>query len=232
GTLGAMAPWYYLKPVLLNSAPLSLLIPFAVIQALRMRRTSYISSDDEPASGAVRLFAIFWITTIVFFTIAAYKRRSYLLPLWPPSAIMLAWWIMSASHFNWGRFAKWAFATTCCGLIVCNFIYIPRKEVRDCADTTYRPAAEEILRAVGANEPLYTYGFDEELAPLLFYLNRDAPIIRGKLDDAPPGYVIVPRKVWRSNENLAPGFTPILTSDHGKRKLILLRRGGSTYADR
>src|SRR5260370_17270671 len=29
GSLGAMAPWYYLKPVLLNSPPLSLLIPIA-----------------------------------------------------------------------------------------------------------------------------------------------------------------------------------------------------------
>ena len=35
GSLGAMAPWYYLKPVLLNSAPLSLIVPFAVFSALR-----------------------------------------------------------------------------------------------------------------------------------------------------------------------------------------------------
>ena len=34
GSLGAMAPWYYLKPVLLNSAPLSLLLPVAAIYAL------------------------------------------------------------------------------------------------------------------------------------------------------------------------------------------------------
>src|SRR6266853_6372304 len=35
GSLGAMAPWYYLKPILLNSAPLSILIPIAAIYALR-----------------------------------------------------------------------------------------------------------------------------------------------------------------------------------------------------
>ena len=34
GSLGAMAPWYYLKPVLLNSAPLSLLVPVAAVYAL------------------------------------------------------------------------------------------------------------------------------------------------------------------------------------------------------
>ena len=38
GALGAMSPAYYLKPVLLNSAPLSLLVPFAVIAALRTYR--------------------------------------------------------------------------------------------------------------------------------------------------------------------------------------------------
>src|SRR5271154_1005177 len=35
GSLGAMAPWYLLKPALLNSAPLSLLIPVAAVYALR-----------------------------------------------------------------------------------------------------------------------------------------------------------------------------------------------------
>ena len=34
GSLGAMAPWYYVKPVLLNSAPLSLLLPIAAATAL------------------------------------------------------------------------------------------------------------------------------------------------------------------------------------------------------
>src|SRR5277367_2706824 len=33
GSLGAMAPWYLLKPVLFNSAPLSMLIPVAAIYA-------------------------------------------------------------------------------------------------------------------------------------------------------------------------------------------------------
>src|SRR5208282_2740895 len=34
GSLGAMAPWYYLKPILLNSAPLSILVPVAAVYAL------------------------------------------------------------------------------------------------------------------------------------------------------------------------------------------------------
>ncbi|MGH7915778.1 MAG: ArnT family glycosyltransferase, partial [Candidatus Binataceae bacterium] len=40
GALGFMAPWYYLKPILLNSAPLSLMVPFAVAAALRRPLTA------------------------------------------------------------------------------------------------------------------------------------------------------------------------------------------------
>ena len=47
GSLGAMAPWYYLKPVLLNSAPLSLLLPFAAIYALLSPLLSSQSASSE-----------------------------------------------------------------------------------------------------------------------------------------------------------------------------------------
>jgi hypothetical protein len=116
-------------------------------------------------------------------------------------------------------------------LIAFNFMYIPRREVRDCADASYRAGAEEILQVVGRNDPLYTFGFDEELAPLLFYLDRDAPALKDKLGDAPPGYVIVPYKVWMAHQSEALDLTPVLTSEHGRRKLVLLRRG-KIYAGR
>ena len=54
GSLGAMAPWYYLKPVLFNSAPLSLLIPVAAVYALRTslatsrNRGFYFRSRQRP----------------------------------------------------------------------------------------------------------------------------------------------------------------------------------------
>ncbi|MGO9452145.1 MAG: ArnT family glycosyltransferase [Candidatus Binataceae bacterium] len=232
GSLGAMAPWYYVKPILLNSAPLSLFIPIAVVMALWPKKDIAASeaSASDRANSAMRLFAIFWIVTVVFFNLAAYKRRSYLLPLWPASAILIGWLILSIARYSWGRAAKLAFVALCAGLMVFNFIYIPRKEIRDCADSSYRPAAEEIMKVVGKDEPLYTFGFDEELAPLLFYLDRDAPAVKDKLGDAPPGYVIVPLKVWRVNQNEALDLTPVLTSEHGDRKIVLLRRG-KTYAN-
>src|SRR5271156_5108134 len=83
GSLGAMAPWYYVKPVLLNSAPLSLMLPVAAVYALLsplLTRSEdatnfeLVTSDSSRARSAVRLFAIFYFATVVFFSIAAYKR--------------------------------------------------------------------------------------------------------------------------------------------------------------
>jgi 4-amino-4-deoxy-L-arabinose transferase-like glycosyltransferase len=232
GALGAMPPWYYVKPLLLNSAPLSLMVPVAVVMALRERTAGGGEHPDDSAARippTMRLFAIFWIVTVVFFSIAAYKRRSYLLPLWPPAAVMLAWGIGTLRRYHWGDRAWQATAAVCCALIVFNLFYIPRREASDCADSSFRPAAEEISRVVGPKDALYTYGFDEELAPLLFYLDRDAPRIKGRLGDAPPGYVIVPARIWREAKGSALDLSPVLTSRHGRRNLILLRRG-KTYA--
>jgi 4-amino-4-deoxy-L-arabinose transferase-like glycosyltransferase len=231
GSLGAMSPLYYLKPILLNSAPLSMLAPIAAGTALMTYRRTHQPSgesmlrDPERARSAVRLFAIFYFVTIVFFSIAAYKRRSYLLPVWPASAVLLGWWIVTVPPIRWRRAAIAGFAGICGALVVFNFIYIPKVEMLSCRDDSYRPAAAEIARVVGPDEPLYLYGFNEEVAPLLFYLARDAPVIQGRLGDAPPGYVIVPAGVWKRSKGEALDWEPVLTSDHGNRHLVVLKRG-------
>ena len=242
GSLGAMAPWYYLKPVLLNSAPLSILVPVAAVYGLLTKRRDTADSDSvsSPAESgraraAVRLFAIFYFVTVIFFSVAAYKRRSYLLPVWPAAAVMLAWWIVSIPPIEWRRTSIRAFAALCIGLIVFNFIYIPHSEVRSCGDDSFRPAAEEIARVVAPADPLYLYGFHEEVAPLLFYLDRDAPVLNGRLGDAPPGFIILPAEVWKTHQREALDFEPVLTSDHGNRHLVLIKRGKSyaaRYCDR
>jgi 4-amino-4-deoxy-L-arabinose transferase-like glycosyltransferase len=255
GSLGAMAPWYYLKPILLNSAPLSLLVPVAAVYALLSPLLSSQSGNSgatptsplgggrvaesdaggvarssttsDRARSAIRLFAIFYIATVIFFSIAAYKRRSYLLPVWPASAVILAWWIVTVPQPALRRAAIWSFAALCAGLVVFNFIYIPRAEVQSCSDDSFRPAAEEIARVVAPADPLYLYGFHEEVAPLLFYLDRDAPVLNGSLGDAPPGFIIMPASVWKTHESEALDFEPVLTSDHGNRHLVLVKRGKS-----
>jgi hypothetical protein len=216
-----------LKPVLLNSAPLSILIPVAAVYALVSPTTGDSISLHDKRGDAVRLFAIFYFATVIFFSIAAYKRRSYLLPVWPAASVILAWSILTIPPRRWRRAATWSFAALCAGLVVFNFIDIPRAEVADCRDDSFRPAAEEIARVVAPADPLYLYGFREEVAPLLFYLDRDAPIIDGRLGDAPPGFIILPASAWKAHQGEALDFEPVLTSDHGSRHLVLIKRGKS-----
>jgi hypothetical protein len=239
GALGAMPTWYYLEPILFNSAPLSLLVPFAVFFALRTYWQPRVESAPEESRGqaekpldasgrdAVRLFAVFWLVSVAFFTLAAYKRRAYLLPLWPPAAVMLTWWIdkFAASHGYWGQWLRRLVILLSCGLIFINAAYLPSHEIRECGGNTIQGAAREINRIVGSDEPLYLYGFGEDPAPLLFYLGRVAPPIGGKLGDAPPGYVIIPGDVWRQNEQEALDLTPVFESNAVRPQVILLRRG-------
>ena len=231
GSLGAMPPWYYVGPILLNSVPLSLLGPLAVVAALRAGATQPVATGSDAEAReirgrlSVRLLAIFWIVTVVFFSFAAYKRRAYLLPLWPASAVMLAWWIETLRPNRFGRFVRPAVGAICAVLAVGYLFYLPAREVDHCAADSYRPAAVEITRVVGPQEPLFVYGIEDELVPLLFYLDRNAIPLRGKLGDAPPGYVIVPAEVWNRRRGEALELEPVLTARSGRRTLVLLRRG-------
>jgi hypothetical protein len=64
---------------------------------------------------------------------------------------------------------------------------------------------------------------DEDFAPLLFYLDRDAPFIPANLADAPPGYIIVPAQLWDARKADAKGLEVLLRSPEGRRKPVLLR---------
>jgi hypothetical protein len=267
-----MAPWYYVKPLLLNSAPMSLIVPLAVIGALRTFRrragdapiaaASAVSRrpgqnplrlwdsvrmmvlppmDDEPTSAeiartgradaAARLMAIFYLVTLLFFTIAAYKRRAYLLPLWPPAAFLIGWWLTRLARGSaYGRTLRGAYAAACAVLIAVNFFLLPWKEVRGCGNDSFRVTAAEINRIVGPGEPLYFYDMPAEAAPLLFYLDRNAPPLSGKLGDAPPGYVIIPAAKWKDRKNQALNLRPVYASTSGAYRIILLRPG-KIYAE-
>lgn len=233
GTLGFMAPWYYLKPLFLNSVPLSLLVPLAAASALRRptdaaRAASSVATHQQRARFDARMLATFWLLSVIFFTVAAYKRRAYLLPLWPSSAFLLAWGADElARRSRWGRLARGVLVALCAGLIAFNFVYLPRHEVAGCEGGSFQAAAAKINRTVGSDEPLYLYGFSDDPAPLLFYLDRDAPEVEGKLGDAPPGYVILPQSVWDEHESEALDLKPVLNVGAGGDKLLLLRRGGA-----
>ncbi len=225
GALGSSPPWFYLGPLLFSSLPCSLLVPVAVGAVFLMRRATEkpeqtIGREDTP----IKLLAIFWLVTLVFFSVAAYKSRWYLLPLWPSAAVILAWWLRRTGTVYGRRLIEGGFAGVCVMVAVFNLFYIPHQEMRECARYSYHKAAAGIRNLVPAYQPLYAAGFvDEDFAPLLFYIDRDAPFISTDLARAPAGYIIVPEKLWEADKDHLRGYELVMRSAEGRRKPVLLR---------
>ncbi len=248
GTLGAMPPWYYLKPLLLNSLPASLVVPIAVFWALSLKRVTgagegvvgaAAAASESGSAGsdsaarfatpsheqrnAVRLLALFWVATVLFFSIAAYKRRAYLLPLWPASALLAAAWLEGKKASLAGRILRGMFAVACVVAIVFNFFYLPWRESHDCRLDSFRPAAAQLRSVLGPGDRLYAYGFRNSLAPLVFYLDRNVTRLHGKLDVVPDGYVLMPARLWRTHRGEEPDLRPVMRVPWRREGLVLLR---------
>lgn len=86
---GHAAPWYfYFLVVLLGFAPWSIYLPSAIARLQFWQRSRWRSA---PRSSQLGLFALFWFASIFgFFTIAVTKLPSYVLPLMPAAAILVA----------------------------------------------------------------------------------------------------------------------------------------------
>lgn len=196
GGLGYGRRSNYLLPVLGDSWPLGMLAAAAVTYALIARSARADGEGrDRLARDAVRVFAIYFLVTVVVLSVAAYKQRHYLAPLWPVSVIMIAWCIERSRD---SRIEAWltrsAFAM-CFALVIFNFFLTRSAESLQCSDRDYPRAAEEIKRMIHSRAPLYNRGFSAgingNLAPLVFYLRRNAPRLAVPLKDAPAGYSIV-----------------------------------------
>ena len=86
---GHAAPWYfYFLVVLLGFAPWSVYLPSAIARLQFWQRSRWRSA---PRSSHLGLFALCWFASIFgFFTIAVTKLPSYVLPLMPAAAILVA----------------------------------------------------------------------------------------------------------------------------------------------
>jgi 4-amino-4-deoxy-L-arabinose transferase-like glycosyltransferase len=229
GGLGAMPWWYYLKPVLLDSFPLSLLIPIAVVAGLRRAPVWSRRSWRRSSRGydVPLLLATFWVVTVVFFTIAAYKRRAYLLPLSPAAAMLIVWWVTGMAAERRGQVLRGALSGVCGSLVLLNAVYIPAAEARERGQCRYRAAAATINHVVPTDQPLYFADgvVDDNEVPLLFYLDRTVPVWSGALADAPLGYLLVPASSrdgpLRQDNSMHEALTVGVES--GKPLLTLLR---------
>ena len=86
---GHSAPWYfYFLVILLGFAPWSLYLPLAIAR-IRIWQVSFWRNQNR--SAQLSLFVFFWFTGIfIFFTIAVTKLPSYVIPLLPSAAILVA----------------------------------------------------------------------------------------------------------------------------------------------
>jgi 4-amino-4-deoxy-L-arabinose transferase-like glycosyltransferase len=232
GDIHTMSPLYYLKPLLLNSGPLSMLTIIAVFGALRVRASRGAGSGSAIDQDLrVYVLALFWVLTVVFFSLAAYKRRAYLLPLWPPGAALLVWWLDQRVVEQRRQLAKGAVAALCGGLIMFNLLYIPYAERAECGSAGYRQAASVINRVVPYNAPLFINDSGAESAPLLFYLDRTVPVLDGTLANTPAGYVLVAESAWKSRPSTT-ALRPLATVRLERRSLVLVEsQPGSTVAE-
>lgn len=247
GSLGSMPPWYYIRPLLLNSVPLSLLVPLAVVSALRTGGTAHRDDQREGrAAMCARFLAIFWIVTLLFFELAAFKRRNYLVPLWPAAAVMLSWWILDRVVPRIGAVAYHAVIATCLFLATVNFFFIPAYELHSCGvplslagtlagplaslegrsygaqSVSFRNAAAEVNRLAGSGDPIFIYGFSDANEPFLFYLGRCAPPLRGKLSTIPDGYVVADANAWERRKHSTAGLHAVARIPYRHADLILL----------
>ncbi|MBC5794124.1 glycosyltransferase family 39 protein [Sphaerospermopsis sp. LEGE 00249] len=86
---GHSAPWYfYFLVVLLGFAPYSVFIPASIARLKFWRRSHFLNQERSQHLG---LFVCFWFLGVFgFFTIAVTKLPSYVLPLMPAAAILVA----------------------------------------------------------------------------------------------------------------------------------------------
>jgi 4-amino-4-deoxy-L-arabinose transferase-like glycosyltransferase len=263
GSLGTMTPWYYVRPLLLNSLPFSLVVPLAVISALSLRSESRASSVEpmcsvllakgESAALAARFLAIFWLSTVAFFEFASFKRRAYLLPLWPASAVLLAWWVLNRVIPRLGCALGIVIYRTVVGvcllLAAVNLLFTPAYELHGCGAPltlaaffrwpsagfagessvdsgqaeSYRSAAAQINRLTDSKMPLYVFGIKDALEPLVFYLDRCVRPLRSPFDAPTAGYTIATESAWNRAGARTTGLTPLARIHYDSGDLVLLR---------
>jgi 4-amino-4-deoxy-L-arabinose transferase-like glycosyltransferase len=268
GSLGTMAPWYYLRPLFLNSVPFSLFVPVAVIAALRRPVGTRACSDEElysqtdlrqgeRAASAARLLALFWLCTVIFFEFASYKRRAYLLPLWPASALLLAWWIVDRViprlTPNLGMRVYRTAVASAILLALANLVFIPARELHACGAPftsaellrwpsagfagessmdsgqreSYRKAALRINQVTGSSDALYEFGLRDALEPLVFYLDRCVRPLHSPREVPSASYVIASESAWERANEHLSDLAVVARIPYDGDDLILLRANSS-----
>jgi 4-amino-4-deoxy-L-arabinose transferase-like glycosyltransferase len=190
---GAFARQRHAHPLKMVEAFATLLLPWnlTLLDAWRL-----------PAGWQGRFLHSWWIVVLAFFTVAAGKRGVYLLPLYPPIALIAADWLdRRVGARSWLVPTVAILATiTSAGTIVAI-----RQEG---ASSTLQPFVEAVTSAVPPGAAVGVQGDvrENDRLVLAYRLHRSLPRIQH--DARRPALLIVPRPAM---ERLVPGCTPRVT---------------------
>ena len=127
GEFGKKKPiWFYIPQLFAGAMPWGLLFPVILYSFREKLKNIFLgpvrffttkfggetTESDDVAFSDKTNYLCFWVTIIlVFFSLSAFKRKDYLLPLYPPLAVLLARYIVSIAVVNAASLRKGVTAT-------------------------------------------------------------------------------------------------------------------------
>ncbi len=116
GKEGFMGHTKYIEAFLMEVFPWSLFFPLAVWWAWK---------SDRPA-GPRRFLVLLWVVIFLFFTVSAYKRRSYLMPILIPTCLLLGDYLTSAPSgaVLFRRIVQWLGTTILAAASLATLVFV------------------------------------------------------------------------------------------------------------
>ncbi|MDP9049925.1 MAG: glycosyltransferase family 39 protein [Acidobacteriota bacterium] len=126
---GHVTPWwFYLKVLLVAAPPFVLLYPAAIAQALRR-------------NSGLRAFAIFALTTLVFFSAVQTRLPQYIVPMYPALAAITAVWLADRVRTILAA-PRWKLAAAAVLAALCIWLTMPARKSLHSATAAGLPASD------------------------------------------------------------------------------------------
>jgi len=101
--------WYYLPAIATDFFPWSILLPFAIVAAVRVALrtapwTPAAGDEEERERAGLRDLLVWFLLPLAVLSVASTKRGLYLLPIYPAASMLCAWWLARGRP---GRIGRW-----------------------------------------------------------------------------------------------------------------------------